>query len=80
MDRLVAPWSGEQVDALNGYQAEGRFHPFTCGRDRGDEAHARDAAERDCEPGLLVAKADGWHCPACGYRQDWAHQFMASPA
>lgn len=68
-DMIRAPWTPEQVAALNRFQAEGGMHPFTCGN-----THAT--------PDLhLVAHTDGWHCwlPDCDYRQDWAHRFMADP-
>ena len=66
-----APWSDEQVEALNDYQQAGWMHPFTCGR-------CRDADTRWPSPDqhLLVATNDGWTCPACDYTQDWAHDFM----
>lgn len=71
-DQIRAPWTPEQVAALNRFQREGGMHPFTCGGE-----HA---------PGLpvLVARIDGWHCSdpygeGCDYRQDWAHPFMADP-
>lgn len=71
------PWSAEQVAALNNFQRNGNFHPFTCGGDRSDEAHVAYAKEHgDHDYGLLVAKTDGWHCPVCDYRQKWAHSFM----
>lgn len=66
---LRAPFTAEQVEALNRYQAEGQFHPFTCAN-RGDGRHG------DGE-GLLTATAAGWVCPCCDSRQDWAHDFMA---
>jgi hypothetical protein len=68
-DQIRAPWTPEQVAALNRFQAEGGLHPFTCGND-----HATGALH-------LVAHEDGWHCwlPDCDYRQDWAHAFMADP-
>jgi hypothetical protein len=25
----------------------------------------------------LVATTEGWLCPCCGYKQNWAHDFMA---
>jgi hypothetical protein len=25
---------------------------------------------------MLMATSDGWVCPFCDYRQDWAHDFM----
>lgn len=62
---INAPWTDEQVDALNRYQRAGYFHEFTCGKDQCRAA--------------LVAQADGWACPRCDYRQDWAHAFMAVP-
>lgn len=78
------PWSQEQVDALNDYQHKGEFHPFTCGKDRSDEAHRKYAAENnESDFGILFATPDGWVCPVpgCGYAQKWAHAFMArSPA
>jgi hypothetical protein len=58
----VAPWSKDQVDALNAYQATGAFHPFTCGT--------------DSQHPVLVATLEGWRCRACGYEQNWCHAFM----
>lgn len=59
---VKAPWTDEQVESANGYQAEGVFHPFTCGECGND----------------LKAERDGWRCPTegCTYTQDWAHDFM----
>jgi hypothetical protein len=61
---ITAPWTPEQVDALNRYQQAGRFHPFTC-----PEGH-----------GSLTATADGWVCSLgidrCDYTQNWAHEFI----
>ena len=34
-DLIIAPWSAEQVEALNLFQKYGRFHPFTCSRGHG---------------------------------------------
>jgi hypothetical protein len=61
--KIHAPWTAEQVGALNRWQKLGYVHEFTCPGD-----HADDRA--------LVAAADGWHCLTCGYTQDWAHDFM----
>ncbi len=69
-DKITAPFTQEQVDALNEWQKNGRFHPFTCGNDRTNEKHL------DGE-GLLVATLEGWICPFCDYKQNWAHSFMA---
>lgn len=81
LEQIRAPWSPDQVDALNRYQRQGNFHPFTCGGNRADKAH-RDWAMKngDRYQGLLVATAKGWVCPVCGYTQDWAHAFMAGSA
>lgn len=72
MTAIWAPWTPEQVAALNEFQRRGQFHPFTCGGDH--------------VPGspVLVAREDGWHCSdpygeGCAYRQNWAHSFMAAP-
>lgn len=58
-----APFTDEQIAALNQFQADGRFHPYTCGN---DSTHAN-----------LVATRDGWICPDCDYRQAWAAVFQA---
>lgn len=65
MTKVVAPFTEEQVKALNGWQQWGQTHPFTC-------------LEHSTEP--LRAKTDGWHCEVadCGYTQNWAHDFMAA--
>lgn len=69
--RIHPPWSDDQVEALNAYQASGRFHPFTCGGEHANERYSPD----------LVATTDGWVCPQrCGYTQDWAHAAMAEPS
>jgi len=70
---IRAPWTPEQVTALNAFQQRGGMHPFTCG---GDHTPGSPA---------LVAYTDGWRCPqpygeACDYRQDWAHPFMLRAA
>jgi hypothetical protein len=67
-----APWTPEQVENLNSWQRAGWVHPFTCGSGhRGDKNHL------DSE-GILVATEQGWVCPYCNYRQDWAHAKMAT--
>ena len=70
---LLKPWTQEQVAALNRYQQGRWMHPFTCG-----SGNRTDAAHLDGE-GILVATLDGWICPYCDYRQDWAHEFMLWP-
>jgi len=63
-DTIRAPWTEEQVKELARYQATGLVHPYTCGGDKcGD---------------VLVPTKDGWTCPSCDYKQDWAHAMSAS--
>lgn len=67
---INAPFTLEQVRALNRYQEQGWFHPFTCPM----PTHQREVK--------LVAKVRGWVCeqyPDCPYVQDWAWRFMADP-
>lgn len=65
--RIDAPFTVEQARALNAYQADSRFHPFTCGR---DTRHGPlRAFENSC-----------WLCTVCDYRQTWAHDFMLTDA
>lgn len=81
MTRIRAPFTPEQVRALNRWQQDARVHPFTCGLNRADDAHRAYAAEHSQHDwGILVATRDGWVCPVCGYRQYWAHGFMAKGA
>jgi hypothetical protein len=68
-DMIKAPFTPEQVKALNYFQASGVFHPFTCAN-QGDALH-------NYEQTNLVATWRGWICSYCDYTQDWAHAFMA---
>ena len=62
-----APWSFDEVRALNEWQRRGDVHPFTCGGDNNGQT---------CRQ-TLVATTKGWVCPdRCGYTQDWCHGFM----
>lgn len=63
----TAPWTAEQVEALNEFQRLGYMHEFTCPNN-----HQSDR--------VLVAHPHGWQCPSCDYVQDWAHDFMADKA
>lgn len=72
MAKITAPFSDAQVEALNEFQKSGVMHPFTCGKNKSKKCKLSDIHE-----GFLVATKNGWVCPDCGYRQDWAHDFMA---
>ena len=61
MSKVYAPFTPARVASLNAFQASGAFHEFTCGSDAT----------------VLMAREDGWHCPACTYTQDWAYEPMA---
>jgi hypothetical protein len=63
-DIVHAPWSLEQVIALNDYQRRDDFHEYTCAHDHGEESR------------VLVATQNGWVCPSCDYTQDWAHKMV----
>lgn len=60
--RIVAPFSEDETDALNAWQA-GPSHPYTC---------------RKCGGTLRAMYSQGWICPdgfrgyACDFTQDWA--------
>jgi hypothetical protein len=62
-DPIRAPFTPEQIDVLNRYQANDMVHPYTCEHWHGDPAERRN----------LVATKDGWICRYCDYRQSWAH-------
>ncbi len=59
-----APWTSEQVVALEARQNRFDLHPYTC-PNRGDPPHLGE--------GLLEPTVYGWECPFCAYTQDWAH-------
>lgn len=63
---IKAPWTEDQVEALNKFQTTTRFHPFTC-----PNHHNNPYGDRN-----LVATTNGWICKNCNYTQDWAHGFM----
>jgi rubrerythrin len=75
-EKEQAPFTPEQVEALNAFQNSGQFHPFTCGGNRTDEAHTKYQKEHGGDFGQLVATEEGWVCPVCGYTQNWAHSSM----
>lgn len=71
MSLIYAPWTDEQVAALNRWQACGWMHPFTCGN--------RDTPDHKLADGWydqLIATPSGWKCMICDYTQNWAHDFM----
>lgn len=69
-DAILAPWTPEEVAALNRYQSNVMYHPYTCGN-RGDSGHKQWGNDT----GTLLATEDGWVCRDCDYTQDWAHAF-----
>lgn len=73
MSTIKAPFTEEQVEALNNYQQESGFHPFTCLHNLHNEC---GRSNKD-EEGVLIASKEGWICPCGKWRQDWAHDFMA---
>jgi hypothetical protein len=74
-DKIVVPFSPENVFRLNNYQHSG-WHPFTCGNDRASQAHKAYQIEYGGDLGELIATTAGWICPVCKYTQDWAHASM----
>lgn len=78
MKQIKAPWTDEQVAALNRWQQRGNVHPFTCGA---SEPHpvgppGSDSFKHRETNRTLIAENDGWHCPTCRYTQDWAWDAM----
>lgn len=70
MTQIFAPFTDEQVAALNRFQNYYWTHPFTCGSGRRTDSDHLDGE------GALVATNDGWICPYCDYKQNWAHEMM----
>lgn len=93
MSRITAPFSPEQVDALNQFQLGVSWcspgHPVLCPHWGGSEDALDDDApagarithgEQGGPLGVLVATASGWQCPHCDHSQNWAYGFMAQLA
>ncbi len=72
-DRIRAPFTDEQVIALNRWQGDPSVHPFTCPAD-GSSGSWKHSDRR-----ILIATYERWECPRCAYVQHWAHAYMASP-
>lgn len=54
--KIHAPFTPEQVKALNEYQQSGYVHPFTCCSYQDCDRGARP------DQGILIAKEEGWIC------------------
>lgn len=67
---IHAPFTPEQVEALNRWQRNPLLHPYTCGKRTG---HPWDP---EGDYGVLVATEAGWICRHCDYTQDWALAMM----
>ena len=67
--KIRAPWDEMTVMLLNAGQQFGDQHPYTCSN--GCEVPIFGGSLRLS----LIAGVDGWFCPGCAYRQDWAHAF-----
>lgn len=79
MDQIKAPFTDEQVKALNEFQKKGRFHPFTCCSPQEIKECKRANDEGDTyeeKQGILIATNEGWVCPCGKYKQEWAHKLM----
>ncbi len=63
---IEAPWTDENVAALNRQQNDARFHPYTCGNNSNH---------------ILEATKNGWICPVegCDYTQSWSLQPFTQP-
>jgi hypothetical protein len=62
MSKITAPFTAQQIDALNTWQRWGATRPFTCPKHQA----------------TFQALAEGWRCPigGCTHSQDWAYEFM----
>lgn len=69
--RVEAPWTVDQVDALLSWQSSPYVHSFTCPEPHLDE----NGQPREV---ILVPTTAGWRCAdtRCPYDQDWAWDFM----
>jgi hypothetical protein len=66
MTMINAPFTGEQVQSMNGFQTRSLMHPMTC---RVDDCRSVNGS------GPMTATTLGWMCRSCDYRQDWTFIF-----
>lgn len=64
-DKIIAPFTPQQVEVLNEGQYIGFSHPYTCGN---EDSNCPEHPDK-----ILVATIRGWICPYCDYTQNWAH-------
>lgn len=92
MERISAPWSDEQIAALNRFQLQPWAHPFTCPKSHvfhwtpgtmptewdTDDLYEKLGESLRLSSVRLVATPSGWICPVelCVYEQDWAFELM----
>lgn len=85
LDQIRPPWTAEQVAKLNRFQHYGFVHEYTClyMHTKPCECGGHNPKCHLCLGGgavladrTLVATPDGWICPHCTYKQDWAHPMM----
>jgi hypothetical protein len=69
---VTDPFTADQVASMNGYQASGTGHEFTCGYD----PCRRGTTDPRSLYAPLRATQSGWRCDWCGYTQNWAFEFM----
>jgi len=67
---IKTPFDKEQVELLNNYQREGKYHPYTCCSPEEIPECLRAKGESE---GVLIAKEKGLICPCGKYTQNWAH-------
>ena len=60
---LIAPWPPEIVQALEKYQSNLMYHPYTCGKNSNH---------------ILKPTEIGLVCEECNYTQNWCHQLPES--
>jgi hypothetical protein len=65
---IFAHWTDEQVAALNRWQGSGFVPEFICPNE-----HPGDSGQVIA---VLSATRDGWTCPLCAYKRNWAHDYM----
>lgn len=88
MERIEAPWTDEQVAALNRFQKLDHVHPFTCphihtlpcpcteNRVPDNNCYRCLGAGKVMADRALTATPAGWVCLYCSYTQRWAHAVM----
>lgn len=79
MRKIQAPFTVDEVQALERRQADERCHPYTCNASHG--THSACKLDSHPDTARLIPTTYGWVCQYCNYKQEWCllEDLLAAP-